>query len=91
MTRRTHRSSIPPVVVVALALSACAVGPDYEPPEVPVPDAWQSAAVEGLTEGTATLLGYQAIFVGAMAGVPMFWLWVTPGWQDFLLLDPMSE
>jgi NodT family efflux transporter outer membrane factor (OMF) lipoprotein len=39
----------------ALVLSGCAVGPDYEAPEVPVPDAWQSAAVEGLSTGTATL------------------------------------
>jgi len=55
MTGRYQLYSAPPVVVVALALSACAVGPDYEPPEVPVPDAWESAAVEGVTEGTATL------------------------------------
>ena len=54
MTGSTRRCLVP--AVVAVALSACAaVGPDYEPPEVPVPDAWQSAAVEGLSEGTATL------------------------------------
>ena len=28
------------------------------------------------TESTATLLVYQALFVGALAGVPLFWLWV---------------
>ncbi|MEP2703658.1 MAG: DMT family transporter [Roseibium sp.] len=31
-----------------------------------------------LTETTATLLVYQSLFVGALAGVPLFWLWVTP-------------
>lgn len=30
------------------------------------------------TETTATLLAWQSIFVGALAGVPLFWLWVTP-------------
>ena len=40
----------------ALMLAGCAaVGPDYEPPEVPVSDAWQNAALEGLSEGDATL------------------------------------
>ena len=53
MKRRIQRCSVP--LLGALVLSGCAVGPDYEPPEVPVPDAWQSAAVEGLSEGTATL------------------------------------
>lgn len=30
------------------------------------------------TESTATLLVYQALFVGLMAGLPLFWLWTTP-------------
>lgn len=30
------------------------------------------------SESTATLLVYQAVFVGVLAGVPLFWLWVTP-------------
>lgn len=42
------------------------------------------------TESTATLLAYQALFVGAMAGVPMFWLWVTPDWPGLLLLVSMG-
>lgn len=42
------------------------------------------------TETTATLLAYQAIFVGMMAGVPLFWLWVTPGWYDFAFLISMG-
>lgn len=38
------------------------------------------------TESTATLLAYQSIFVGAMAGLPLIWLWVTPGWEDLAFL-----
>ena len=30
------------------------------------------------TESTATLLVYQALFVGILSGVPLFWLWKTP-------------
>ena len=30
------------------------------------------------TESTATLLVYQAVFVGLLAGIPLFWFWVTP-------------
>ncbi|MEM7259373.1 MAG: DMT family transporter [Pseudomonadota bacterium] len=38
------------------------------------------------TESTATLLVYQATFVGVLAGIPLFWLWVTPGFYDLLFL-----
>lgn len=38
------------------------------------------------TESTATLLAHQAIFIGAMAGAPQIWLWVTPSWPDFIFL-----
>ncbi|MCP4184161.1 MAG: DMT family transporter [Hyphomicrobiales bacterium] len=38
------------------------------------------------TESTATLLVYQALFVGALAGVPLYWLWVTPDLSGLLLL-----
>jgi len=30
------------------------------------------------TDATANLLFYQAAFVGALAGIPLIWLWVTP-------------
>jgi len=44
------------LLVAILMLTGCAaVGPDYVPPDVPVPDAWHNAAVEGLSEGEATL------------------------------------
>lgn len=42
------------------------------------------------TESTATLLVYQALFVGVLAGVPLFWLWVTPDLPDLLLLLAMG-
>lgn len=42
------------------------------------------------TESTATLLVYQSVFVGALAGVPLFWLWATPDLQGLLLLIAMG-
>ena len=42
------------------------------------------------TESTATLLLYQAVFVGALAGIPLFWLWVTPDLPGLLLLLAMG-
>ncbi|MCP5088515.1 MAG: DMT family transporter [Rhodobacteraceae bacterium] len=42
------------------------------------------------TESTATLLVYQAVFVGALAGAPLFWLWVTPGLTGFIFLLAMA-
>jgi drug/metabolite transporter (DMT)-like permease len=42
------------------------------------------------TESTATLLVYQALFVGALAGVPLFWLWVTPDLTGTLFLLAMG-
>jgi drug/metabolite transporter (DMT)-like permease len=42
------------------------------------------------TESTATLLSYQAIFVGLAAGIPMIWLWVTPSLPDILFLVSMG-
>lgn len=38
------------------------------------------------TESTATLLVYQSIFVGTLAGVPLFWLWKTPDLHGLILL-----
>ncbi|MCY6380750.1 DMT family transporter [Hoeflea prorocentri] len=42
------------------------------------------------TESTATLLLYQALFVGVLAGVPLFWLWVTPDFYGWVLLISMG-
>jgi drug/metabolite transporter (DMT)-like permease len=42
------------------------------------------------TESTATLLAYQSLFVGVLAGIPLFWLWVTPDLSGLLLLTTMA-
>jgi NodT family efflux transporter outer membrane factor (OMF) lipoprotein len=42
-------------VAFALVLNGCTVGPDYVEPEIERPDAWHTAAVEGLEDGEATL------------------------------------
>lgn len=42
------------------------------------------------TEPTATLLVYQSIFVGALAGVPLIWLWVTPDMFGWFFLTAMG-
>jgi len=42
------------------------------------------------TESTATLLVYQAVFVGLLAGIPLFWVWVTPDLSSLLLLLTMG-
>ena len=42
------------------------------------------------TESTATLLLYQAMFVGVLSGVPLYWLWVTPSLPDLLFLIAMG-
>ena len=42
------------------------------------------------TEATAILLIYQAVFVGILAGIPLFWLWVTPDVGGLVLLLSMG-
>lgn len=45
------------------------------------------------TDSTATLLVYQSVFVGALAGIPMLWLWVTPdlsGWAFLLAMGVLA-
>jgi len=49
-------------VTCALALSGCTVGPDYVEPEIETPDAWHTAAVEGLEDGEATLQTWWRVF-----------------------------
>ena len=46
----------------ALALSGCTVGPNYVEPEIEPPDAWHTAAVEGLEDGEATLQTWWTVF-----------------------------
>lgn len=42
------------------------------------------------TETTATLLVYQSVFVGALAGIPLVWLWKTPDLNGAMLLVAMG-
>ncbi len=42
------------------------------------------------TESTATLLVYQAVFVGVLAGIPLLGLWVTPDLPDLFFLLAMG-
>jgi len=42
-------------IVLAAAVQACTVGPDYERPVVDMPDVWQDRAVEGVEKREATL------------------------------------
>lgn len=42
------------------------------------------------TESTATLLVYQAVFIGLLAGLPLIWLWVTPDFFGVLFLLAMG-
>lgn len=42
------------------------------------------------TESTATLLVYQAVFIGLLSGIPLFWLWVTPDFFGLALLITMG-
>lgn len=41
-------------------------------------------------ESTATLLTYQALFVGLLAGIPMFWYWKTPDLPGLIMLLSMG-
>ncbi|WP_310618998.1 DMT family transporter [Flexibacterium corallicola] len=42
------------------------------------------------TESTATMLLFQALFVGGLAAVPMFWFWKTPDLEGLLFLLVLS-
>lgn len=42
------------------------------------------------TESTTTLLVYQAVFIGVLAGVPLFWLWKTPDLAGAVLMLSMG-
>ena len=43
------------VALTSVGTTACKVGPDYVTPELPMPDAWQQAAVDGLTTGESNI------------------------------------
>ncbi|MFP6583243.1 MAG: efflux transporter outer membrane subunit [Candidatus Hydrogenedentota bacterium] len=51
------------IVCLCISLTGCiTVGPDYEPPEIIVPDAWHEAALEGLDTGDAYLAQWWSVF-----------------------------
>ena len=53
------------ILVLAGAMSACAVGPDYRPPELPVPPAWNSQPASGFrveSAESATLASWWTSF-----------------------------
>ncbi len=45
-----------------LLLSGCKVGPNYQPPDYPVPDQWHEKAVQGVRDGSAPLETWWEIF-----------------------------
>ena len=47
MRRMSQTSPLVLGAAVALALSGCRVGPDYESPEISMPDAWQQELIDG--------------------------------------------
>jgi multidrug efflux system outer membrane protein len=49
-------------LVAVLALPACTVGPDYTRPAVKTPDQWYEAHVQGITEGSAHVQTWWAVF-----------------------------
>ncbi len=50
-------------LLLAPALGACVtVGPDYEPPDAPSPDAWSVPLLRGLSDGSADLQRWWTVF-----------------------------
>ena len=45
-----------------LLIPACMVGPDYERPDIPLPDSWHQQLQEGLSEGEAALHVWWTVF-----------------------------
>jgi len=59
---RTMFLKLVSVIGVALLVACTTVGPDYEQPETQMPDAWHTAATEGLQEGDAVLQTWWRVF-----------------------------
>ncbi|MFA9565840.1 MAG: hypothetical protein ACERLM_14205, partial [Acidimicrobiales bacterium] len=59
---RTMFLKLVSVVGVALLVACTTVGPDYEQPEIQMPDAWHTAATEGLEDGDAVLQTWWQVF-----------------------------
>ncbi|UCD27721.1 MAG: efflux transporter outer membrane subunit [Planctomycetota bacterium] len=52
--RTVHKSLLMAALAFCITLG-CAVGPDYEPPETRMPDAWHQTMTKGLDEGKANI------------------------------------
>jgi len=59
---RTKLVRLVSVLSVALLIGCTTVGPDYEQPETQMPDAWHTAATEGLEDGEAPLQTWWRVF-----------------------------
>ena len=62
MMDRSRSLKLFSVVVLAVLVACTTVGPDYEQPETQMPDAWHTAATEGLAEGDAVLQTWWRVF-----------------------------
>jgi len=60
--RGSRLSSVLSLVLVSGWLAACAVGPDYEPPQTQMPDSWHQDLSKGLQEGEADLRTWWTTF-----------------------------
>lgn len=67
MTKLRHRRCLSQrfcllILTGAFTLGSCTVGPDYQRPQIQVPDAWHMAVVEGVTTETAAPGDWWAAF-----------------------------
>ena len=96
---RTHRIGF---MIVGFVVVVIVIQPGVDglfnrysliPQVVPVGVAFAVASVRKLsqTESTATLLVYQAVFVGTLASISLFWVWVTPVLPCLILLLAMGS
>jgi NodT family efflux transporter outer membrane factor (OMF) lipoprotein len=52
----------PGVLLLVLFLTGCKVGPDYQRPQVTVPDAWRQAVVEDMDASSSSLIRWWTLF-----------------------------
>ena len=50
------------VMMCGVLMAGCTVGPDYVEPDLEMPDAWHTAAVEGIESGEADLQTWWRVF-----------------------------
>ena len=62
MTKSAIPRSLSLSLILALAVSGCSVGPDYQVPDYPVPDAWESAAAADVEGESPAILDWWSAF-----------------------------